>query len=136
MNMNSMNSMGSTDAMNMNVNSVSSADEGDAAGPAAGSTGSAGSDTASPAAAAAAVQRVSSSKQLQDPWTFSIGPRDCAGQALARLELQVVIATLVGNFSVKLAPEVGGWEGLLARRMFHTTLQVKGGLPLLLMPRV
>eukprot|EP00879_Flechtneria_rotunda_P010935 GHRR01011426.1.p1 GENE.GHRR01011426.1~~GHRR01011426.1.p1 ORF type:complete len:628 (+),score=243.39 GHRR01011426.1:210-2093(+) len=35
-------------------------------------------------------QPSNNSKQpLQDPWTFSIGPRDCAGQALARIELQV-----------------------------------------------
>lgn len=78
----------------------------------------------------------SGSSRLQDPWTFSIGPRDCAGQALARLELQVVIATIVGRFHIELSPEVGGWEGLLARRMYHTTLQVQGGLPMLLKPRV
>lgn len=93
-------------------------------------------ETAGLTTSGAAMQRASSSKPLQDPWTFSIGPRDCAGQALARLELQVVTAAVVGNFRVQLVPEVGGWEGLLRRRMFHTTLQVEGGLPLLLTPRV
>jgi cytochrome P450 len=78
----------------------------------------------------------SGNSKLQDPWTFSIGPRDCAGQALARMELQVVIATLIGRFHLQLAPDVGGWEGLLGRRMYHTTLQVQGGLPLLFRPRV
>jgi hypothetical protein len=104
--------------------------------------GSSAGETAAAAGAdaAASVRRVSSSsggagKQLQDPWTFSIGPRDCAGQALARLELQVVIAAVVGNFRVALGPGVSGWEGLLSKRMFHTTLQVKDGLPLLLTPR-
>lgn len=27
--------------------------------------------------------------KVPDPWTFAVGPRDCAGQALARIELQV-----------------------------------------------
>lgn len=99
----------------------------------------AASATAAAAAAAAAPPPppASASKQpLQDPWSFSIGPRDCAGQALARLELQVVLATLVGAFHVSLPPDVGGWPGLLERRLYHTTLQARGGsLPLLLTPR-
>ena len=33
-----------------------------------------------------------------DPMTFSLGPRDCVGQSLARLELQVVVASLVAAF--------------------------------------
>lgn len=90
---------------------------------------------ASTDSAVAAVGGSSSSSKLQDPWTFSIGPRDCAGQALARLELQAVIAMLVGRFEIELAPEVGGWEGLLARRMYHITLQVQGGLPMRFRPR-
>jgi hypothetical protein len=49
-----------------------------------------------PAAAAAAAAGVKGSKQQppNDPWSFSIGPRDCAGQALARIELQVCMLTL------------------------------------------
>eukprot|EP00775_Hariotina_reticulata_P009274 gene9274-9439_t len=37
-----------------------------------------------------------------DPFTFMAGPRDCIGQSLAKLELQVVIATLLARF--RLAP--------------------------------
>jgi cytochrome P450 len=119
---------------NSSMSSVSSTDDSDSQpSPSPSLSAAAGSAAAG---AAAAVQRVSSTKQLQDPWTFSIGPRDCAGQALARLELQVVIAAIVGNFRVKLGPGVDGWEGLLGKRMFHTTLQVRDGLPLLLTPRV
>lgn len=92
-------------------------------------------DPAAAAAAKPSQSGLNGNAKLQDPWTFSIGPRDCAGQALARMELQAVIATLVGRFHVQLAPEVGGWEGLLARRMYHTTLQAQGGLPMLLQPR-
>jgi hypothetical protein len=50
--------------------------------------------------------------------------------------VQVVIAMLVGQLQLQLHPSVGGWEGLLQRRMYHTTLQVEGGLPVLLRPRV
>lgn len=51
------------------------------------------------------------------------------------LVLQVVIAMLVGHLEIRLLPSVGGWQGLLQRRMYHTTLQIEGGLPLLLRPR-
>jgi hypothetical protein len=36
-----------------------------------------------------------------DPLTFSYGPRDCIGQALAKMELQVVVASLVAKFAFK-----------------------------------
>lgn len=100
-----------------------------------GRTGPSTSPETAAAAVASDADRGLGFKALQDPWTFSIGPRDCAGQALARLELQVVIAAVVGNFSMKLAPEVGGWKGLLGRKMYHTTLQIRGGLPVILTPR-
>jgi cytochrome P450 len=45
--------------------------------------------TAPAAAAAAAGVKGSKAQPPNDPWSFSIGPRDCAGQALARIELQV-----------------------------------------------
>ena len=36
---------------------------------------------------------------LPDPLSFSVGPRDCVGQTLARLELQVVVAAMVAGFN-------------------------------------
>jgi hypothetical protein len=36
----------------------------------------------------------------------------------------VVLALLVGRYHLELAPEVGGLEGLLQRRMYHLTMQV------------
>jgi hypothetical protein len=39
--------------------------------------------------------------QLPDPLSFSTGPRDCVGQALAKMELQVVVASLVAKFELK-----------------------------------
>ena len=38
---------------------------------------------------------------------FSQGNRDCVGQTLARLNLATTLAQLFGNFSFKLAAEVG-----------------------------
>jgi cytochrome P450 len=60
-----------------------------AAAPAAADDSSRTAANGMPAAAAG----VNSSKPQppNDPWSFSIGPRDCAGQALARIELQVTI---------------------------------------------
>jgi hypothetical protein len=59
---------------------------------------------AAAAAAAAAGDRYtsssssSSSVRLPDNLTFSSGPRDCVGQSLAKLEMQAMLATLVGHF--------------------------------------
>jgi hypothetical protein len=55
--------------------------------------------------------------------------------AAAAACVQVIIAMLVGQLQLQLHPSVGGWQGLLQRRMYHTTLQVEGGLPVLLRPR-
>ena len=38
---------------------------------------------------------------------FSQGSRDCVGQTLARLNLATTLAQLFGNFSFRLAAEVG-----------------------------
>ena len=41
-----------------------------------------------------------------DPQSFSAGPRDCIGQALAKLELQVVVSTLVSRMSFTPGPRL------------------------------
>lgn len=75
--------------------------------------------------------------KLQDPLVFSIGPRDCIGQSLAKLELQVVLATLVGRFRFQLGPELaGGFADVTARAAFRVTLFPRGGMPLRAVPRV
>jgi hypothetical protein len=95
---------------------------------------------------------------------FSSGPRDCVGQSLAKLELQAMLATLVGRFVLspgsdlqkKLAAaapataaagdEVDGdgelydvafnpAEVLKDCIMYHVTLQPKGGMRLQFAPR-
>jgi hypothetical protein len=57
---------------------ISSTTQAAAAGAGAGAAGSSATTTPS-----------SSTGRLPDPLSFSLGPRDCAGQALARIELQV-----------------------------------------------
>jgi cytochrome P450 len=67
----------------------------------------------------------------------AVGPRDCVGRALAMLELQAVLATLVGRFSFALPPGVEG-EGvavLEAMVCYHITLHARNGMPLLVTPR-
>eukprot|EP00878_Enallax_costatus_P038498 GHUV01043771.1.p1 GENE.GHUV01043771.1~~GHUV01043771.1.p1 ORF type:complete len:120 (-),score=41.74 GHUV01043771.1:501-821(-) len=44
--------------------------------------------------------------QSPDPYTFLAGPRDCIGQALAKLELQVVLITLLSRFRVLPGPKL------------------------------
>ncbi|KAI8464971.1 MAG: cytochrome P450 [Monoraphidium minutum] len=69
-----------------------------------------------------------------DPYPFSLGPRDCVGRALADLELQAVLASLVGRYA---------WTGraasvaeLKAGAVYHVTLQPgSGGMMLRAEPR-
>lgn len=43
---------------------------------------------------------------LPEPITFLVGTRDCVGQNLAMVELQVVLATLLARFAFKPGPEL------------------------------
>lgn len=70
-----------------------------------------------------------------DSMAFMVGQRDCIGQTLARMELQVVLALLLGRFRFELGPEVGGSEGLQERMVYHITLQPDNGLPMKAIPR-
>lgn len=49
---------------------------------------------------------VDASTAPTDPMTFMTGARDCIGQNLARLELQVVLATLLSRFAFAPSPEL------------------------------
>lgn len=71
-----------------------------------------------------------------DPMPFAAGPRDCIGQALANLELQAVIATLVGRF--RFSPAPGGASSIRELdelTCYHITLFPKGGMRLMATPR-
>jgi hypothetical protein len=57
-------------------------------------------------AAAAAAAAKGSNITAPDPHTFMTGPRDCIGQALAKLELQVVLATLLARFTFLPGPKL------------------------------
>lgn len=74
-----------------------------------------------------------------DALPFSIGSRDCVGRALAMLELQVVLATLVGRFRWELPPGardgLGSIQPLQERVCYHITLFPGDGLPLMAVPR-
>jgi cytochrome P450 len=57
---------------------------------------------------------------------FSEGPRNCVGQSLAKMEVLTLLAKLLANFKVELAPEMGGREGIRKRESTHLTLQTAG----------
>ena len=40
---------------------------------------------------------------------FSVGPRNCLGQSLARFELKIVLARVLWNFDLELCEESRGW---------------------------
>ena len=57
---------------------------------------------------------------------FSEGPRNCVGQSLAKMEVLTLLAKLLANFRIELAPEMGGREGIRKRESTHLTLQTAG----------
>jgi cytochrome P450 len=57
---------------------------------------------------------------------FSEGPRNCVGQSLAKMEVMTLMAKLLANFHLELAPSMGGLEGLRKRESTHLTLQTAG----------
>lgn len=67
---------------------------------------------------------------------FSIGSRNCVGQALALVELKAVLALLMGTFSFSLQPSMGGFEGVDASAKQTVTLRPEHGLLMTLTPRV
>jgi hypothetical protein len=79
---------------------------------------------------------------LQDPTVdcrgfmpFSIGTRNCVGQALALVELKAVLATLVGTFRFSLHPSMGGFVGVDVSAKQTVTLRPENGLLMTLTPR-
>lgn len=72
-------------------------------------------------------------------YPFSLGSRDCVGQALAKMELFVVLATLISEFHITLDPSmcVGPKEHGIRGEATMLTLQITGGkgVQVLLTPR-
>ncbi|KAG1669638.1 hypothetical protein FOA52_010798 [Chlamydomonas sp. UWO 241] len=66
--------------------------------------------------------------RLKEPIAFSMGPRDCVGQALARLDAQVFLAMLFSRFRVSLAPGMGSPEEIWSKTAYHVTLAMPDGL--------
>ncbi|EIE20661.1 cytochrome P450 [Coccomyxa subellipsoidea C-169] len=67
---------------------------------------------------------------------FSMGGRDCVGQTLAKLNLATTLAQLYGNFSFRLADEMGGPEGVKAAECTSITLSCSKGMKMHAVPRV
>ncbi|GMH41145.1 hypothetical protein BSKO_09055 [Bryopsis sp. KO-2023] len=61
-------------------------------------------------------------------WTFSSGARNCVGQRLAMLELQMLLAVLLSKFRFDLDPRMGGWDGAIKRSFNSLTLCCEGGM--------
>ena len=65
------------------------------------------------------------------------GPNADVGQSLAKMEVLTLLAKILGSFTIELAPEMGGLEGVLARESTQLTLQTKGtkGIRMRMTPR-
>jgi len=101
-----------------------------AAEPAKLSSSDGGSDSDSSSGSSRGVRDAaaiaSSSKRGITFMPFSEGPRNCVGQSLAKMEVMTLLAKLLANFRIELAPEMGGREGVRSRESTHLTLQTAG----------
>eukprot|EP00884_Botryococcus_braunii_P013433 jgi/Botrbrau1/22090/Bobra.0206s0016.1 len=66
---------------------------------------------------------------------FSLGARNCVGMSLGKVIMYTTLAAVFSRFSLRLAPQMGGPEGIIEREIFHVTLGVHGGLQLMAEPR-
>ncbi|KAK9864364.1 hypothetical protein WJX84_011910 [Apatococcus fuscideae] len=66
---------------------------------------------------------------------FSYGPRSCVGQNLANMTMVTFTATICANFTLALAPEMGGKKGVEEAAIVILTLQPKDGMLLHCSPR-
>ncbi|GMH41139.1 hypothetical protein BSKO_09049 [Bryopsis sp. KO-2023] len=61
-------------------------------------------------------------------YTFGTGARNCIGQRLAMLELQIMLVVLLSKFRFDLDPRMGGWDGAIKRSFNSVTLTCEGGM--------
>ncbi|BDA47645.1 Cytochrome P450 3A28 [Coccomyxa sp. Obi] len=96
--------------------------------------------TASADAAAAAEKDEDENEHRVKRFTpFSVGPRDCIGQNLAKINYQTTVPMLLANFKFKLSDEMGGYEGVRASEsmgMLPFTSRPARGLKRLWFPRL
>ncbi len=59
----------------------------------------------------------------------------CLRVFTAAMQVPTILAVLLGRFQVGLAPQMGGYEGVLARQLNAFTLSLKGGCHLRFTPR-
>lgn len=60
---------------------------------------------------------------------FGVGPRVCIGAALAMQEASIVVATVMRNFTLQLAPDHAVWP------LHRVTVRPQGGLPMIVSRR-
>ena len=51
------------------------------------------------------------------------------------MQVPAILAMVLGRFAVELAPQMGGYKGLLARQQNAFTLSLRGGCHLRFRPR-
>ncbi|KAK9852579.1 hypothetical protein WJX84_011218, partial [Apatococcus fuscideae] len=66
---------------------------------------------------------------------FSQGMRNCVGKNLGELTVQAFMAVFCSHFTVQLAPEMGGVEGVRERQEIMLTLRPHGGMWVHAIPR-
>jgi hypothetical protein len=67
-------------------------------------------------------ERVTYAKRFS---SFSQGPRSCAGQNLAKINLLMGIATVIGNFKMELIPTIKSQRDLDRMTVIRFTMQIQ-----------
>ncbi|DBB13114.1 TPA: hypothetical protein ACH3X3_005841 [Trebouxia sp. C0006] len=75
------------------------------------------------------------SRQGKRWFPFSDGPRNCVGQALAKMNMAATFAQLYSHFSFQLADEMGGTTGVLASEHVLMTVSPSRGMKMHAVPR-